>query len=193
MRQVVLSLLSLLRPSRRKGFCLVVLVLLFATFGPPQAVRFLARPRGAQRTSDEAARRMLELAKAYQGPSTLLSRVSYRDSEYPLPSRPGLLHRRSWTAAVQANDQILDLILNDKSGNLVSVFDTGRAIAAQAAKVSFQAARNLQLIPVNAEAALAGVPESRADNHVWHVDCRVRDTPASTEYQVVMTVKRKNG
>jgi hypothetical protein len=206
-RHIQVTFPRLVNPIKLLAYGSVAVALLLGGLAAPRAIRMLAKPRGARYSPAQVAARMLAAANAYESPASLATIPEFHDGFAPLPQPGAPSHRRVWQADIHANGQLIDLIVNDKDGNVMAAFNVGNAAstsskssptapvltAAQAARLSLNVARRLAIIPAGAQAALAVRPEDHGSNERWYVTWRVRNSPTAPEYPVVVTLRQRDG
>jgi hypothetical protein len=205
-RQNGFKFAGLLRPTRFKLAVLLAAALIGGSAGLPGIHTLLSRPPGAHWTAEQATRRMLMLCDAYKGPCAMDEMPTYYGDIWV--SIPQHLCRRSvWVGFVHVDGQLLELIVNERTGNLVYIFHGGEAEAttdgprmnarvetpAQAARLSMLAVRKLQMIPRDARVALAGVPAVDTKAKAWQVTWQVWQEPMTAPYPVKVVLQQHDG
>ena len=207
MRQVESTNRKLLSSTRTLAVCVAAIAAISGGQVIPRAYAYLARPEGAQRTPEQVARLMLRLGNTYQGPSAVSVYPSFRDRVIPRASTRGQIHRKVWQGTINVSGQLLEIVLNDKSGRLMCAFNTGEPAtevdcgrivapidtANQAANISIEAVRRLLSVAPHALAALDGKPRCISQNSYWRVAWKVRNGPGSQAYPLVVFLSRKDG
>lgn len=207
MRQVCVKTTPVLGPILVGAVSIAIAAIVMMASALPRFQTSMSRPPGARRSADEAAKRFLALGSAYQQPCALIVAPSYRNRDLPLVSPAGFHRRHVWQGAIAVNGQILDLVMNDNTGNLMCVFDAGKARGraepaavtvpivspAQAARVSVQAARRFQMIPDGAETALKETPTRSRFSDRWHVSWWVRDSRKATPHLLTIVLRGVDG
>jgi hypothetical protein len=206
MRQNVFNFTGLLRPTHFKSAILWSAAALGATAGLSGIHGVHARQQGAHWTAEQAGRRMLALCDNYKGRCTLEGLPSYYGDAW-LPISKRFCRRNIWVGFVHADGQMLDLVLNEKTGNLVYVLNgdkmataaDGRQInasvktPAQAARLSMHVERALQMFPRKAEVALLRITAPNTREKAWHVIWQVWDKPRAVAYQIKVVLQQHDG
>jgi hypothetical protein len=105
------------------------------------------------------------------------------------------------------NGQLLDMVMNDDTGNLMCVFGAGRSrerlqsatvtapieTPTQAARLSVRTARRLQMIPDGAEAALKETPTMSSFNKSWRISWWVRNSRKDAPYLLTIVLRGADG
>ncbi len=181
----------------------MIVVALAAASLVPGANYNLARPHGARMSPEDAARRFLQLGCAFDSPCAIVIPPYYQVRELPFASAAGFHRRRIWQGTVQANGKLLNLVMNDNTGNLMYAFSPGPRPEGDvvapietpvgAARTSLAAAQRLQMIPKGAEVALEGDPERYRRSDGWRVAWRVRRTPGASPFLLRVQVTGQDG
>jgi hypothetical protein len=112
-----------------------------------------------------------------------------------------------WQGTVNAGGQLLELVLNDRTGRIMCAVNLGDAISpaesgrigapidtpGQAATVSLNAARKLLSIPNASEIALAKRPHRLPQDSYWTIAWNVRNTQDAKTYPVNVILNREDG
>jgi hypothetical protein len=205
MRQNGFKFAGLLRPTRFKFAVLLAAAAIGGSAALPGIYNLHSRPPGAHWTAEQAARRMLVLCDAYKGPCAMdVMPTYYGDIWVSMPQH--LCRRNVWVGFVHVDGQILELVVNERTGNLVFVLNGDEVAAtvttqpsapvetpAQAARLSMVAVGKLQMIPRDARVALVGVPAVNEVVHVWQVTWQVWDKPMAATYQVKVLLQQHDG
>jgi hypothetical protein len=166
----------------------------------------VVRPPGAHWPAEQAGRRMLVLCDAYKGPCTLEDLPIYFGDLWVATPQP-LCRHNVWVGFVHVDGQMLRLIMNEKTGNIVYVLNGGdmaRTVVrpnvhavienpAQAMRLSMHTVRSLQMIPQNADVALVGIPAMITREKAWHVTWQVWDKPMTAAYHVTVVLQQQDG
>ena len=106
---------------------------------------------------------------------------------------------------MRSGDQLLTLVMNDKTGDLIYAFNTTDCPAVsslggvpvntpvQAARLSIQFAMRLQMVPPRSEIALAVEPSRARLGDTWRVRWRVRAAEGASPYAVTIVLNRYDG
>jgi hypothetical protein len=202
----VFKFAGLLRPTRFKSAVLLAAATVAGSVCLPRIHGVHARPKSARWTAEQVGRRMLALCDAYKGRCTLEGLPSYYGDAW-MPTSKRLRHRSYWVGFVHADGQMLELVLNDKTGNLGNVLNGGEMATAadglqvnggiktpaQAARLSMHLVRTLQMIPRKADVALVGIPSVIHREKAWQVTWRVWDKPMAAAYLVKVALRQHDG
>lgn len=165
----------------------------------PRHASFAVAPRNARMQSKELKQRAYSICTALGAVNPKISEPQFVVQTFRIQALPG--ERRMWTVACQAGSHSYDIMFNDVTGNMESMYADGltassRAIARtailtsadEAVEGSVRRLRDLQLVPEGTRIALAERPTCDRDRSIWRVIWKVRRPDSVEPYEVRMVL-----